>query len=77
MGTTNQTGNDIGIFEQGDFYDQADLDQTFASIAPYVPQVCICQVHIPTSSQLVSFEQQNFMKMSLQQEVASELMDSI
>lgn len=32
------TGNEIGIFENGDFYDQADLDQTFKVIAPYVPQ---------------------------------------
>jgi tripeptidyl-peptidase-1 len=38
MGTTNQTGNEIGIFEDGDYYDGADLDLTFAAIAPYVPQ---------------------------------------
>lgn len=31
-------GNEIGIFETGDFYDQADLDLTFQAIAPYVPQ---------------------------------------
>lgn len=38
MGNSSQAGNEIGIFEDGDFYDQADLDQTFAAIAPYVPQ---------------------------------------
>ncbi|PSS25469.1 hypothetical protein M430DRAFT_56216 [Amorphotheca resinae ATCC 22711] len=37
MGTTNQTGNEIGIFEDGDYYDQEDLDLTFAALAPYVP----------------------------------------
>jgi len=37
MGTTAQAGNEIGIFEDGDFYDQADLDLTFSIIAPYVP----------------------------------------
>jgi tripeptidyl-peptidase-1 len=37
MGNSNQTGNEIGIFEDGDFYDQTDLDLTFAVIAPYVP----------------------------------------
>jgi tripeptidyl-peptidase I len=36
-GTTAQAGNEIGIFEDGDYYDQADLDSTFAAIAPYVP----------------------------------------
>jgi tripeptidyl-peptidase-1 len=37
LGTSNQTGNEIGIFEDGDFYDQEDLDLTFALLAPYVP----------------------------------------
>lgn len=36
-GTTAATGNEIGIFEDGDFYDQEDLDLTFAAIAPWVP----------------------------------------
>jgi len=38
MGNSSQTGNEIGIFEDGDFYDQADLDMIFEAIAPYVPQ---------------------------------------
>ncbi|KAI9743631.1 MAG: polynucleotide 3'-phosphatase [Claussenomyces sp. TS43310] len=37
MGTLNHTGNEIGIFENGDFYDQQDLDLTFQALAPYVP----------------------------------------
>jgi tripeptidyl-peptidase I len=38
LGNSSVAGNEIGIFETGDYYDQADLDQTFAAIAPYVPQ---------------------------------------
>ncbi|TVY45567.1 Aorsin [Lachnellula occidentalis] len=38
LGTSNATGNEIGIFESGDYYDQEDLDLTFAAIASYVPQ---------------------------------------
>ena len=38
MGNSSQAGNEIGIFEDGDYYEQADLDLTFAAIAPYVPQ---------------------------------------
>ena len=30
-------GNEIGIFEFGDYYDQGDLDSTFALISPHVP----------------------------------------
>jgi tripeptidyl-peptidase-1 len=37
MGTTAATGNEVGIFEDGDFYDQDDLDSTFAFTAPYIP----------------------------------------
>lgn len=37
QGTTAHPGNEIGIFEDGDFYDQEDLDLTFEVIAPYVP----------------------------------------
>ncbi|TVY50958.1 Tripeptidyl-peptidase sed1 [Lachnellula cervina] len=37
LGNSSATGNEIGIFESGDFYDQADLDLTFESLAPYVP----------------------------------------
>jgi tripeptidyl-peptidase-1 len=37
MGNSSQTGNEIGIFEDGDYYDQADLDLTFQAVAPYVP----------------------------------------
>lgn len=37
IGTKNQSGNEIGIFESGDFYDQLDLNLTFAAFAPYVP----------------------------------------
>lgn len=29
-------GNEFGLFEDGDYYDQEDLDQTFAAIAPYI-----------------------------------------
>lgn len=36
-GTTAAPGNEVGIFEDGDYYDQDDLDSTFAAIAPYVP----------------------------------------
>lgn len=36
-GTTAAAGNEVGIFEDGDWYDQADLDATFAALAPYVP----------------------------------------
>lgn len=38
MGNSSVSGNEVGIFEDGDYYDQADLDQTFEAIAPYVPQ---------------------------------------
>ncbi|MCJ1311870.1 hypothetical protein MMC25_005543 [Agyrium rufum] len=31
-------GNSLGIFEEGDFYDQEDLNLIFAALAPYVPQ---------------------------------------
>jgi tripeptidyl-peptidase I len=37
MGTTAYPGNEIGIFEDGDYYDQEDLDLTFGVIAPYIP----------------------------------------
>jgi tripeptidyl-peptidase I len=37
QGTTAQAGNEIGIYEDGDYYDQEDLDLTFAALAPYVP----------------------------------------
>ena len=37
MGNTSQAGTEIGIFEDGDFYNQNDLDLTFANLAPYVP----------------------------------------
>ena len=30
-------GNEVGIFENGDYYDQEDLDSTFAALAPYIP----------------------------------------
>jgi tripeptidyl-peptidase-1 len=36
-GTTAAPGNEVGIFEDGDFYDQEDLDATWAALAPYVP----------------------------------------
>ncbi|KAH8816993.1 putative protease S8 tripeptidyl peptidase I [Xylogone sp. PMI_703] len=36
-GTTAQPGNEIGIFENGDYYDQEDLDLAFQIIAPYIP----------------------------------------
>ncbi|TVY40001.1 Aorsin [Lachnellula subtilissima] len=38
LGNSSIAGNEIGIFETGDFYDQDDLDKTFAAVAPYVPQ---------------------------------------
>lgn len=38
MGNSSQAGNEIGIFEDGSYYNQANLDQFFAAIAPYVPQ---------------------------------------
>ncbi|KAE8445545.1 hypothetical protein EG329_013309 [Mollisiaceae sp. DMI_Dod_QoI] len=37
-GTTKHTGNEIGIFEDGDWYDQEDLDLTFAALSPHVPK---------------------------------------
>jgi tripeptidyl-peptidase-1 len=37
MGNSSYAGNEIGIFEDGDYYDQTDLDLTFAAVAPYVP----------------------------------------
>jgi len=37
LGNSSQPGNEIGIFEDGDFYNQNDLDLTFANLAPYVP----------------------------------------
>ncbi|TVY85524.1 Tripeptidyl-peptidase sed1 [Lachnellula suecica] len=36
-GSTSVAGNQIGIFEEGDFYNQADLDLTFEALARYVP----------------------------------------
>ncbi|KUJ20186.1 subtilisin-like protein [Mollisia scopiformis] len=33
-----RTDNSLGIFEEGDFYDQADLDTFFANFTPYIPQ---------------------------------------
>ncbi|RFU28816.1 hypothetical protein B7463_g7521, partial [Scytalidium lignicola] len=36
-GSTAQPGNEIGIFEDGDYYDQEDLDLTFQIIAPEIP----------------------------------------
>jgi len=38
MGNTSQAGNEIGIFEDGDFYEQNDLDLMFSNLAPYVPK---------------------------------------
>ena len=35
---TAQPGNEIGIFEDGDFYAQEDLDLFFANFTPYIPQ---------------------------------------
>jgi tripeptidyl-peptidase I len=36
-GNSSHPGNEIGIFETGDYYDQEDLDLTFAVIAPELP----------------------------------------
>ena len=33
-----QPGNEIGIFEDGDFFAQEDLDLFFANFTPYIPQ---------------------------------------
>lgn len=30
------SGNEFGLFEDGDYYNQTDLDLTFAAIAPYI-----------------------------------------
>ena len=38
LNTTAQPGNEIGIFEDGDFYDQEDLNLFFANFTPYIPQ---------------------------------------
>ena len=38
MGNSSHAGNEIGIFEDGDFYSQSDLDLTFEALAPYVPK---------------------------------------
>jgi tripeptidyl-peptidase-1 len=35
----------VGIFEDGDFYDQADLDSTFAMTAPWVPNGTHPELH--------------------------------
>ncbi|KAL9095664.1 MAG: hypothetical protein Q9165_002096 [Trypethelium subeluteriae] len=35
---TAQPGNSIGIFEDGDFYTQEDLNLFFANFTPYIPQ---------------------------------------
>ena len=35
---TPQPGNEIGIFEDGDFYAQEDLDLFFANFTPNIPQ---------------------------------------
>lgn len=37
-GSTKQKGNEIGIFETYDWYDQEDLDLTFAAISPNIPK---------------------------------------
>ncbi|KUJ23903.1 putative alkaline serine protease AorO [Mollisia scopiformis] len=36
-GSLKHKGNEIGIFEDGDWYDQQDLDLTFAAISPNIP----------------------------------------
>ena len=36
--STAQPGNEIGIFENGDFYAQEDLNLFFANFTPYIPQ---------------------------------------
>jgi tripeptidyl-peptidase I len=37
-GSSKHKGNEIGIFEDGDWYDQEDLDLTFAAISPNIPK---------------------------------------
>lgn len=37
-GTRNITGNNMGLYEAGDTYSQADIDAFFAKYAPYVPK---------------------------------------
>lgn len=36
-GTKNAPGNQLGIFEEGDFYAAEDLIEFFATLAPYIP----------------------------------------
>lgn len=31
-------GLGVGVYEQGDYFAESDLDQTFAAFAPYIPQ---------------------------------------
>ena len=37
-GSTPRSDNSIGIFEEGDYYAQKDLDLFFAKYMPYIPQ---------------------------------------
>ncbi|CZR62185.1 related to Tripeptidyl-peptidase sed1 [Phialocephala subalpina] len=37
-GSSKHKGNEIGIFEDGDWYDQEDLDLTFAALSPNIPK---------------------------------------
>lgn len=38
-GTKKAAGNQLGIFEDlGDYYSQTDLNEFFATLAPYIPQ---------------------------------------
>lgn len=36
ISTSNISGNEFGLFEHGDYYNQEDIDLTFAAIAPYI-----------------------------------------
>ena len=38
LGITAVPGNELGIFESGDFYDQQVLDDLFTNVAPWAPQ---------------------------------------
>jgi len=31
-------GNSLGLFQQGDYFDQSDLNLWFKNFAPYIPQ---------------------------------------
>jgi tripeptidyl-peptidase-1 len=37
-GTSATLGNSLGLYEQGDYFAESDVDSFFAAYAPWVPQ---------------------------------------